>query len=78
MTLIKKVLLVICSLLLVFSFTACKKEGPAERAGEKIDETVEKAGEKMEEAGEEMKETSEKAGEKIEEAGEEVKEATEK
>ena len=37
---------------------ACRKEaeGPAERAGEKIDEGMKNLGEKMEEAGEEMQE----------------------
>jgi hypothetical protein len=49
---------------------ACEKKGPAEKAGEKIDQTVEKAGDKMEEAGEAVKETAE-------EAKEEVKEKTE-
>ena len=32
----------------MFPLAACEKEGPAEKAGEEIDETVEKAGEKME------------------------------
>ena len=32
----------------------CKEEGPAERAGEKVDETVEKADEKLEEAGKKL------------------------
>ena len=38
---------------------ACRKEpdqGPAERAGERIDEGLKDLGEKMEEAGEEMQE----------------------
>ena len=47
----------------------CEREGPAERAGEKIDETMEQAQERTEEAVEE-------AGEALEEAGEEVKEST--
>ncbi len=57
--------------MIIVSFTACKKEGPAERAGKKIDEFVEKAGKKIEES-------AEKAGDKIEEAGEKVKESTKK
>ncbi|MFO8084932.1 MAG: hypothetical protein R6U27_11505 [Desulfobacterales bacterium] len=48
----------------------CEQEGPAEKAGEKIDESVEQAGEKMEEAQEE-------AGEKMEEAEEETEELME-
>ena len=78
MTLIKKAFLMIGSLLLVFSFAACEKEGPAEKAGEKVDKAVENTQEKMEEAGEKMEETAEKAGDKMEEAGEEVKESTQK
>jgi len=46
-----------------------KKEGPAETAGKKIDQTVEKAGEKIEEA-------KEKIGEKMEKAGQDLKDAT--
>jgi hyperosmotically inducible protein len=71
MPILKNIILVIFSCMIIVSFTACKKEGPAERAGKKIDETVEKAGEKI-------KESAEKAGDKIEEAGEKVKESTKK
>ena len=56
--------------LLSIGVLSCEKEGPAEKAGEKIDQTVEEAGDKMEEAGEAVKETAE-------EAKEEVKEKTE-
>ena len=46
--------------LLTAVFTAglmgCEKEGPAETAGKKLDETVEKAGEKIEQAADEVKE----------------------
>jgi hypothetical protein len=71
MSILKKIILGFFSIMLIVSFTACKKEGPAERAGKKIDEVVEKSGEKM-------KESAEKAGDKIKEAGEKVKEATKK
>jgi hypothetical protein len=71
MSILKKIILVFFSCMIIVSFTACKKEGPAERAGEKIDEAVEKAGEKT-------KDAVEKAGDKIEEAGEKVKESTKK
>ncbi|ADE14740.1 conserved hypothetical protein [Nitrosococcus halophilus Nc 4] len=37
----------------------CEQEGPAESAGEKVDETMEEAGEKMEEAGERAQEATE-------------------
>ena len=71
MSLFKKIILVFFSCMIIVSFAACKKEGPAERAGEKIDKTVEKAGEKI-------KESAEKAGDKIEEAGDKIKESTKK
>ena len=71
MSILRRAIIVVCSSLLVVSFTACKKEGPAERAGKKIDETVEKTEKKI-------KDTAEKAGDKIEEAGKKVKESTQK
>lgn len=60
MTLIRIVLLTVCSLMLVFSLASCEKKGPAEKAGEKIDKAVEKAGEKVEKAGDKIKEKTEK------------------
>jgi hypothetical protein len=35
---------------------ACQKEGPAERAGKKLNESAQKAGEKMKDMGEAVKE----------------------
>lgn len=58
---------VMAALLVVL--TGCQKqEGPAEKAGQKIDKAVEKAGEKIEQ-------TTEKLGEKVEKAGEEIQDA---
>ena len=71
MSILKKIILVFFSCMIIVSFTACKKEGPAERAGKKVDEAVEKAGEKI-------KESAKKTGDKIEEAGDKVKESTKK
>jgi hypothetical protein len=71
MSILKKIILFFFSCMIIVSFTACKKEGPAERAGKKIDETVQKTGEKI-------KESAEKVGDKIEKAGEKVKESTKK
>ncbi|MCB1859328.1 MAG: hypothetical protein KDI63_13695 [Gammaproteobacteria bacterium] len=48
---------------------ACEQQGPAERAGEKIDEAAENAGKQIDEAVEE-------AGDKLEEAGDKIKEQT--
>jgi len=44
----------------------CEKEGPAERAGEQIDEAMD-----------EVKEAADDAGDHLQEAGQEVKEAAE-
>jgi hypothetical protein len=52
----------------------CDREGPAERAGERIDQSMERAGEKLDEAGDEVEQAARNAGEKLEEAGEEIKE----
>jgi hyperosmotically inducible protein len=60
MTLIRKVLLLVCGLMLVLSIASCEKKGPAEKVGEKIDKAVEKAGEKVEKAGDKIKEKTEK------------------
>ena len=72
MSIWKKAVALLCGSLLFCCLTACEQEGPAERAGEKVDETVEEAKKTIEEAGDKMQETAEKAGEKIEEAGEEM------
>jgi PBP1b-binding outer membrane lipoprotein LpoB len=37
-----------------------KQEGPAEKAGEKIDQTTEKIGEKVEKAGEKIQDAAER------------------
>lgn len=47
----------IASALLV-ALPGCEKEGPAERAGESIDEAVEKTGEQIEKAGDAIKDTA--------------------
>lgn len=53
------------------ALTACDKQGPAERAGEKIDDAAEKAGEKLEDA-------REKAGDTVDELRAKADEALEK
>lgn len=45
----------------------CESEGPAEKAGERIDEAVESASEKVEEAADEVGNTIEEAGDKVRE-----------
>ena len=69
---LKKFFQILCCLSLVLIFASCERQGPAERAGENIDEAMETTGEKFEEAGEKVGETVEEAGEKIEEAGEKI------
>jgi len=49
MTLIRKGLLLVCGLMLVFSLAACEKKGPVQKAGEKVDNAIEKAGDKVKE-----------------------------
>lgn len=45
----------------------CDSKGPAEKAGEQVDEAVEQAQESLEKAGEEAGEAIEEAGEKLQE-----------
>jgi hyperosmotically inducible protein len=40
----------------MLGLSGCDKDGPAEQAGEKVDQAAEKAGEKMEEAKESLSE----------------------
>ncbi|MGM0682520.1 MAG: hypothetical protein ACQES8_09950 [Thermodesulfobacteriota bacterium] len=61
----KKIVSIFCGLTLMACLSACEQEGPAEKAGEKVDQTIEEGQEMMEE-------TAEEAGEKVEEAGEEM------
>jgi hypothetical protein len=42
--LLKKLMLAFLGGLLMLNTLACEREGPAERAGERVDETVEEAG----------------------------------
>ena len=45
----------------VAGLAACEKKGPAEKAGEKIDNAAKKVGEKMEEAGDKIKDAAKDA-----------------
>ena len=46
----------------------CEKKGPAEKAGEKIDDAMSEALDTAEEAGEKIEDAAEEAREKIDEA----------
>lgn len=43
------------ALLMSVFLVACEQEGPAERAGEKLDEATENLGDQVEDAGDEVK-----------------------
>jgi len=64
---ITKVLSVLVILMLVFTVVACEQEGPAEQAGEEIDEAVEEAGDQMEEAGDAIEDKADEMEEEAEE-----------
>ena len=49
-TLRKLTLTVVAGMLLLGGLAACDREGPMERAGEKVDRSVERAGDKVERA----------------------------
>lgn len=59
------------AVLMVLALAACQEKGPAEKAGEKIDNAMENAGDKIEDA-------TDKAGEKMEDMGDKVEDATDK
>lgn len=42
----------------ILVMSGCEQQGPAEKAGEQIDEAVESAGEKIEEAGDKIRENT--------------------
>lgn len=58
----------------VVGLSACKQEGPAEKAGNKVDAAVEQAGQKIdkatEQAGQKIDKATDQAEKKIEQAGE--------
>ena len=55
--------------LMVVGLAGCEKKGPAEAAGEKLDNAVKKAGEKIDGA-------ANNAAEKLNEAGDKIKDKT--
>ncbi len=58
MTSFTKLLLPLLCFSATLFITGCEQQGPAERAGEKVDESVEKAGDKVEQAGENIKDSA--------------------
>ena len=77
MSTLKKQFMLSISLLIAAGLFACEQKGPAEKAGEKIDQTVEKAQEKIEDATK-PEGPMEKAGKKVDEVVEDTKETIKK
>ena len=77
MSTLKKLSVLSDSLLIAAGLFACEQKGPAEKAGEKIDQTVEKAQEKIEDATK-PEGPMEKAGKKIDQVVEDTREAIRK
>ena len=65
----KKLSSTVFATLIIIGLAACEKQGPAEKAGEKIDNAAEKMGDKIEDA-------TDKAGDKLEEAGDKIEDKT--
>ena len=59
---LKKLITVIVLSLSIFAFTACESKGPAEKAGEKIDQAVEETSDKAKEAAEAIEDKAEEVG----------------
>lgn len=89
LTKVSKVLIVPVLFFMAIAMASCSDEGPAERAGKKVDEAVEetgdtfrKAGEKVDETVDEtkdkMKEAAEETGDILEKAGDKIEEAADK
>ncbi|HKI81260.1 MAG TPA: hypothetical protein VKA04_06400 [Pseudodesulfovibrio sp.] len=64
MAIFKKFIYVALLLGFVTVGLGCQSEGPAEKAGKQIDQTIEKAGDALEDAGDKV----EDAGDKVEDA----------
>lgn len=54
---IQNIITALFMIVLMVGLSGCTKEGPVERAGKKIDKTIEKAGEQTEKAGEKVRDT---------------------
>jgi hypothetical protein len=52
---VQSVLIALMMIVLVAGLSGCTKEGPVEKAGKKIDRTIEKAADQIEKAGDKVK-----------------------
>lgn len=53
-------LIVVLAVSLTLTITACEKKGPAEKAGEKVDQAVEKTSDTLHDAGEKIEDAVKK------------------
>ena len=53
------------SLGMALMLSACEQEGPAERAGERIDNAMDAAGDKIEQAGDKIEDASDKVKQEV-------------
>lgn len=65
MNISERLALICFSAVFVVGLSACDKQGPAESAGESIDQAIEKTGDKMEETSEKISEQTENAAEAL-------------
>ena len=56
------------AIFLMLGITACDKKGPAEQAGENIDNAAENMGDQVEDATDDAEDKLESAGDKVEDA----------
>jgi len=54
---VQSIITALITIVLMVGLFGCTKEGPAERAGKKIDKTIERAGEQTERAGDKVRDT---------------------
>jgi hypothetical protein len=60
---VQSAIIALMMIVLMVGLYGCTKEGPVEKAGKKIDQTIEKAGEQIEKAGKKVRNTVEDAKE---------------
>ena len=53
-----KTFILLLLLLVTIALTGCEKDGPMEKAGKKIDNTIENAGQAIEDAGDKVKDAT--------------------
>lgn len=60
MSKLKKLIYLFCLLAFFAAVTGCEKEGPAEKAGKKVDEQLEEAGDTIEDLGDKVEDSLDK------------------